>query len=157
LKGWYYDFENMINETKTLEYWINIAKGIAIQAHDGQYRNDRVTRYIRHPEAVAASVEKRLQPIAWLHDAIEDSHGKVTVQTLIDAGLPQYIIDAVVALTHLENVPNIVYWNTILKNPDAVIVKIADIKHNLSSNPSPRARDKYARALKLFSDAGYAI
>jgi (p)ppGpp synthase/HD superfamily hydrolase len=146
-----------MSETKTLDYWIEAAKKIAIFAHTGQLRNDKVTPYIKHPEEVANAVEKRLQPIAWLHDVVEDSGGKVTLDTLREAGFPQYIIDAVEVLTHADNEPNVVYWNKILKNPDAVIVKIADINANLKGNPTQYAKDKYARALKLFAAAGYSV
>ena len=147
----------MSESTKTLDYWIEAAKKIAVFAHTGQFRNDKRTPYIKHPEEVANAVEKRLQPIAWLHDTIEDSKGKVTLDTLKEAGFPQYIIDAVDVLTHVATDTNVVYWNKILKNEDAVIVKIADIKANLGGNPSQYARDKYARALKLFADAGYSV
>jgi guanosine-3',5'-bis(diphosphate) 3'-pyrophosphohydrolase len=147
----------MSNENKTLEYWIELAKKIAVAAHEGQTRNDKRTPYIKHPEEVANAVEKRLQPIAWLHDTVEDSKGKVTLDTLREAGFPQYIIDAVDVLTHIATDTNMVYWNKIMKNSDAVIVKIADIKANLSGNPSQYARDKYARALKLFADNGFSM
>ncbi len=147
----------MSEETKTIDYWIELAKKIAILAHTGQFRNDKTTPSIKHPEEVANAVEKRLQPIAWLHDAIEDSHGKVTLDTLREAGFPQYIIDAVEVLTHLTTDTNRQYWAKILQNADAIIVKIADIKANLGGNPTQYAREKYARALKMFADAGYTI
>lgn len=144
-------------ETQTLDYWINLAKSIAITAHAGQFRNDLKTPYIKHPEMVAAKVEPRLKPIAWLHDAVEDSNGVVTLQTLIDAGFPSYITDGVDLITHRQNEPNMVYWRKMLGHPDVVIVKIADITTNLSDDPTPLSREKYARALKLFADAGYQI
>lgn len=140
---------------KALDYWINLARQIAIQAHEGQFRNDKKTPYIKHPEAVAKAVEKRLQPIAWLHDVVEDT--TVTLEDLKKAEFPQYIIDAVDVLTHRDNEPNIQYWKKILTNQDAVIVKVADINCNLKDAPSVYARDKYARALKLFADAGYSV
>ena len=49
------------------------------------------------------------------------------------------------------------YWKKILKNPDAAIVKIADIKYNLSDSPSDHARVKYEKALKLFAMSGYSV
>jgi (p)ppGpp synthase/HD superfamily hydrolase len=147
----------MNDNSKTLIYWINLAKQIAIKAHSGQFRNDKITPYIKHPIEVAEAVEDRLKPIALMHDSIEDSRGVVTLDTLREAGFPQYIIDAVEVLTHMDNEPNVVYWNKILKNPDAVIVKIADINANLGGNPTQYAKDKYARALKLFAAAGYSV
>lgn len=141
--------------SKTLVYWINLARQIAIKAHEGQFRNDKKTPYIKHPLEVSTQVEDRLKPIALLHDVVEDTN--VTLEDLKNAQFPQYIIDAVDVLTHAKNEPNIQYWNRILTNKDAVIVKIADIRCNLKDAPSEHAREKYARALKLFADAGYSI
>ena len=147
----------MTENTKTIDYWINLARQIAIEAHTGQFRNDKTTPYIKHPEEVAKGVEKRLQPIAWLHDTIEDSKGKVTEATLVEAGFPQYIIDAVVALTHIGSDTNMVYWQKIAKNADAVIVKLEDIRCNLSDKPSDYSREKYARAQKFFASQGFSV
>lgn len=144
-----------MTEEKTQDYWINLARQVAITAHQGTFRNDKITPYIKHPEAVAATVEKRLQPIAWLHDVVEDT--TVTLDDLKNHGFPDYVINAVDVLTHKNNEPNLIYWERIAQNPDAVIVKIADIKNNLSDAPSDRQKEKYARALKLFSDAGFAV
>ena len=143
------------NEEKTLDYWIGLAKKIATEAHFGAYRNDKKTPYIKHPEAVAKAVEDRLKPIAWLHDVVEDT--SVTIEDLRNAGFPAYIVDAVDAITHRKNDPNVVYWQQVMKNKDAVAVKIVDIKTNLGDAPSDYQKIKYARALKVFADAGYQV
>jgi len=143
------------NTEKTLDYWINLAKKIATEAHTGQFRNDKTTPYIKHPEAVANAVDSRLKPIAWLHDVVEDTH--VSIQDLRDAGFPNYIVDAVDAITHRKNDTNVVYWQQVLRNADAVEVKIADIKTNLGDAPNDYQKMKYARALKIFADAGYTV
>ena len=140
---------------KTLDYWINLAKQIAVQAHTGQFRNDKKTPYIKHPEAVAQMVEERLKPIAWLHDVVEDTG--VSLQDLVDAGFPSYVTDAVDSITHRKSDTNVTYWKNMLNNPDAVIVKIADIKTNLNDTPNDYQKMKYARALKVFADAGYDV
>lgn len=144
-----------MKEDKTLDYWINAAREIAISAHEGQFRRDGKTPYIRHPEQVAKNVEKRLQPIAWLHDVVEDT--TVSLEDLKIAQFPQYIIDAVDLLTHRSSEPNVIYWKRMLQNRDAVTVKIADIKANLKDSPTERQAEKYRRALKLFADAGYSV
>jgi len=41
-------------------------------------------------------------------------------------------------------------------DPNAVKVKLADIQHNLSSNPSERSKLKYAQAKELFQTLGYS-
>jgi (p)ppGpp synthase/HD superfamily hydrolase len=138
---------------QTEDYWINRAREIATLAHQGQKRRGGEP-YITHPEAVAISVENRLKPIAWLHDVPEDT--SVTIDDLKKEGFPSYITDAVSLLTHIEGVSNVEYWKEILTNKDAVSVKLADIKHNLASNPSEHAKQKYAKALELFRQAGYS-
>lgn len=140
---------------KTLDYWINLATQIADKAHTGQFRNDRTTPYIKHPEAVASAVESRLKPIAWLHDVMEDT--SVTIQDLTYAGFPSYIVDAVEDITHRKSDTNMAYWKQMLRNPDAVNVKIADIKANLGDSPTDYQKIKYERALKVFAAAGYSV
>jgi len=140
---------------KTLDYWIDLAKRMAVAAHTGQFRNDKKTPYIKHPEAVAKLVESRLKPIAWLHDVVEDTD--LTIQDLQDAGFPNYIVNAVDDLTHRKSDTNVFYWNNMLKNADAVTVKIADIMTNLNDAPTEYQKIKYQRALKVFADAGYKV
>lgn len=101
-----------------------------------------------HVQAVADAVEDRLKPIAYLHDVVEDT--PVTIEELKDAGFDAYVLDAVELLTHKKGVSNIDYWKAIATNEDAVAVKLADIRHNLSSQPSDYAKQKYARALAFF-------
>jgi (p)ppGpp synthase/HD superfamily hydrolase len=139
---------------KTMAYWIGLAKKIATTAHAGIYRRDKKTPYIKHCEAVADKVEDRLKPIAWLHDVVEDT--SVTLQDLQDYGFPSYIVDAVAAITHLKSETNMVYWQKVLSNEDAVKVKLADIKSNLGDTPSPNQIVKYKQALQVFADAGYS-
>lgn len=142
----------MTTTEKTLDYWINLARQIAITAHTGQFRNDKKTPYIVHVEGVANGVEPRLKPIAWLHDVVEDT--TVTLDDLKNHGFPQYILDGVNVLTHRENVTNMDYWKGISQNPDAVPVKKSDINYNLNDSPNDRQKEKYQRALKVFADAG---
>lgn len=144
----------MNEDTKTLTYWINLMRQIAITAHEGQFRRDKQTPYIKHVEAVANSVEDRLKPIAWGHDLIEDT--SVTLDDLKNYGFPQYIIDGVDLITHRANVTNIEYWRAMTCNPDVVTVKLADIKVNLADKPTEHQREKYQRALKVFADAGFS-
>lgn len=138
-----------------IQYWINLATKIAVEAHGGQFRNDKKTPYITHPLAVAKLVPDRLKPIAILHDVVEDT--TVTLRDLINAGFPKYITDAVGLITHERNITNMAYWQRMLDNADVVTVKIADIKTNLGDAPTDYQRQKYARALKVFADAGYSV
>jgi (p)ppGpp synthase/HD superfamily hydrolase len=136
---------------KTIDYWIERAKQIAIQAHEGQKRRGGQP-YIEHPLRVANEVENGLKPIAFLHDVCEDSN--ITLYDLQKEGFPQYIIDAVDLLTHKKEDTNVQYWIKIAKNPDAVEVKLKDIKDNLGDNPNERQKQKYVKALDLFKKLG---
>lgn len=137
---------------QTLEHWIELSQKIATTAHEGQKRTNG-RPYIEHPARIAAAVEPRLKPIAWLHDVVEDTG--VTLDALRKQGFPSYIIEAVDLLTHKNKEPNVVYWKRILTNPDAATVKLADIKDNMGETPSEHAKQKYEKALALFKQAGY--
>ncbi len=139
---------------QTLEYWTERAKQLAIAAHEGQKRRQG-TPYIEHPARVAAAVEARLKPIAWLHDVVEDTN--LTTDDLKKAGFPSYVINAIDLLTHKKEDTNMVYWKKILTNPDAAAVKVADLKDNLSDQPNEYQKQKYAKALKLFSGSGISV
>lgn len=142
--------------SEQLKVLIEQAKKIAIAAHKGQTRANGIDDYFTaHIEPVALSVEDRLKPIAYLHDTVEDT--SVTLKDLINAGFPTYVTDAVDLLTHKNKEPNVIYWTRIAKSKDATTVKIADIKNNLSGQPSDRQKEKYKLALQLFASAGYDI
>lgn len=131
-----------------------MAKKVATAAHEGQTRRGG-DPYITHPARIAARVDDRLKPIAWLHDVVEDTN--ITVADLRSMGFPAYIVEAVDLLTHRKTDTNEVYWKKILTNKDAVLIKLEDIRDNLASNPSDYARQKYVRALALFKQYGYEL
>ena len=133
---------------------IEMAKWVAETYHKGQFRKDGHTPYIEHVNAVADAVTLRLKPIAYLHDVVEDT--SMTLEELIQLGFDDYVIDAVDLLTHKNRIPSMEYWKEIATNPDAVKVKLADIQHNLSSQPSERAKVKYSKALTFFKSQGYS-
>lgn len=137
-----------------IKHWIELAKKIATEAHKNQTRRNG-DLYITHPARIVDRVEDRLKPIAWLHDVVEDT--EITIDDLISQGFPAYITDAVDLLTHKNEEPNYSYWGKILKNKDAVNVKLEDINDNLNNNPSDHARKKYAKALALFKQYGYNV
>lgn len=124
--------------------WICTAEALAARAHAGQMRQGGAL-YLTHPAAVAATVPAFLRPIAWLHDACEDS--PLTLDDLRSAGLPDFVVEAVGAISKGESEDYDVYLERVLANPHAAAVKCADIAHNLSENPRPASRDKYLRAL----------
>ncbi len=131
-------------QSESLLEWIDISRRIAQKAHEGQIRRGGAA-YFTHPAAVAAAVPPFLQPIAWLHDACEDS--PLTAADLTAAGLPQYVTEAVIDLSRLPGEDYESYLARVHRNPLAAAVKCADIAHNLSESPNPASRDKYLRAL----------
>jgi (p)ppGpp synthase/HD superfamily hydrolase len=127
--------------------WAGIAQDIAKRNHFGQFRRDGITPYINHPAAVADAVESDYaKAVAWLHDVLEDTH--VTVRDL-ELIFPTQIVDAVIALTMQYGQSYEKYMEAVAKHPIARLVKIADIKHNLSDDPTEKQVRKYADALRF--------
>lgn len=112
--------------------------------HRGQMRKDGKTPYITHPEAVARMVDGDFgKAVAWMHDILEDT--ECPASEIMQ--FPEEISDAVFALTNHGIFPYYDYIDNVARRPLARIVKIADIRHNLSCDPSPKAIRKYHRAL----------
>tara|TARA_B100000900_G_scaffold395981_1_gene394868 strand:- start:597 stop:1178 length:582 start_codon:yes stop_codon:yes gene_type:complete len=133
-------------------------------AHLGQKRRDG-SDYIMHPLAVQ-EITKRHYPenfaaqiLALLHDAIEDGPSadlsEAELRQMIRGSItdPRDLEQIEIALdmmTHDKSaVPNYEeYLANVFTNPLASIVKISDLIHNLSHNPSERQIIKYRNALK---------
>jgi (p)ppGpp synthase/HD superfamily hydrolase len=142
-------------DTQSLTPEVAAAKAITIIAHRGQ--KDRIgVAYIEHPRTVAARLsDPREVAAAWLHDVIEDC--TISAQDLLDAGISQEVVDAVVLLTRTEDVLKDDYYKAIRKNPIALAVKLADIADNTDETrtrqlePVDRERlaKKYREALAI--------
>lgn len=109
-----------------------LAQAIAIAATAFEDKFDKGGQpYILHCLFVMNQIpsdDHELMSIAVLHDVVED-----TIYTLTDLrelGFSERIIDGVKALTHIEGVPYMDYIKIISLNPDAVLVKMADLQHN---------------------------
>jgi (p)ppGpp synthase/HD superfamily hydrolase len=105
---------------------------VAAVAHHGQRDKGRPSQpYLSHPLRVAAAFDDEVhQMIAVLHDAVEDSGGRVTTDLLRNLGAPGVIVDAVEALTHRDREPRSEYLGRVKANPDALEVKRADNRDN---------------------------
>jgi (p)ppGpp synthase/HD superfamily hydrolase len=127
------------------------AQQIATAAHKGQTRWDG-SPYIEHPAQVASNFpnEPLMCATAWLHDVLEDTD--ITYQDLLAHGIPDEVVNAVISVTLLEGEH---YLDLILRarvNRIGREVKIADIKHNLSTLNRATHRqlyDKYELALQV--------
>jgi (p)ppGpp synthase/HD superfamily hydrolase len=72
--------------------------------------------------------DHELMSIAVLHDIIEDTD--VTASLLELHGFSDRVIAGVVALTHEKDEPYMDYIKRIALNPDARLIKMADLDHN---------------------------
>jgi (p)ppGpp synthase/HD superfamily hydrolase len=138
---------------------ITLALKIATKAHSGQYRWDNKTQYIEHPKSVA----NRLMPwfprhdtdflmsVALLHDVLEDT--KLTAKDLIRKGIPLKIVDVVKILTKVDGQCYLDYLLKVKENENARLVKIEDIRDNLSTidkyKNKKHLKDKYLLSLYI--------
>lgn len=120
-------------DSKTEQYYLEQAKKIAWEYHEGQ-KDLSGNAYYFHPAAVAQIVAehghcKIIQAVAYLHDIIEDTD--MTVQKLYEL-FPVEIINAIVAITHFEDELYVDYIIRLNRNKIARVVKLADLKHNMN-------------------------
>lgn len=103
---------------------------IVTNAHDGQF--DRGGQpYVLHVLKVMhylKTTDEELQCIALGHDVIEDT--KTTYKELEDAGMSERVIEGIAALTKLPGQTLDEYKFGVFHNPDAMRVKLCDLRHN---------------------------
>ena len=132
------------------------AIGLAAKAHKGQ-KDKTGQPVILHPLRVMMALpNEELQVIGILHDVVEDTWW--TIEELSKIGtLDQAMIDAIDAITHRDNEPNVDYYNRCKDNPLARQVKLADIADNssplrqmgLTPETQERLKIKYELGLKI--------
>lgn len=146
---------------KRYEKLFELCHSIAVDAHGGQFRRDKKTPYIVHPEQVADLFDSYLDKcIAIMHDVIEDCADKGYTLIYIrerlfkfdvDCELDNeitYIINGICTLTHRDEVAYFPY----VKNIKALgyeKFKIADIAVNLADDPTDKQKKKYKKAMKI--------
>jgi (p)ppGpp synthase/HD superfamily hydrolase len=117
--------------------------------------------YIEHPARVASAVRARgpeYAAAAWLHDVVEDTAVTVGV---VRAVVGPVVADAVDALTRRRGESADAYYQRVLANPVAVVVKRADVADNadesrlslLDQSTAERLRRKYERASRVLEEA----
>lgn len=110
------------------------AMRIAFDAHYGQ--TDRGgTPYICHPLHVADQMkDEKTTTIALLHDVLEDTELKA--EDLLSEGIPADVVEAVLLLTRDRNISYAAYIDGLIAsgNRDALLVKQADLKHNMDES-----------------------
>lgn len=103
---------------------------IATNAHHGQFDKGG-NPYILHPLKVMhylKSDDEELMCMALGHDVIEDT--SVTYRDLRDAGISERVIKGITSLTKQRGQTYEEYKEVIFSNPDAMRVKMADLRHN---------------------------
>jgi len=138
----------------------------ARMAHVGQKRRSGED-YFSHPSEVRNIVVKFYprdrvsQLAALLHDSLEDAPGS-TVESeeemrgfirgsISNPASADEVIRVVRALTHEKGGDYLSYVTSLVGDEPALRVKLADMVHNLSSNPSPKQRAKYQSAVNALS------
>ena len=112
---------------------MNLATAIAISADRHRKQVDKGGRpYILHPlkvmHYIRAEDDEDLQCIAVMHDLLEDT--KTTFLELGVLGFSDRVIAALRALTRVAGQAEDEYLAAVSANPDAVRVKLADLRHN---------------------------
>lgn len=140
-------------------FTIDDAVIVAAAAHHGQRDKGRPSQpYLTHPMRLLATFDDEVhQIIAVLHDAVEDSHGAITVADLRQLGASDVVADAVEALTHREGEARAHYLRRVMADPIALAVKLADNRDNsdearlalLEPSVAERFRAKYAADRQL--------
>lgn len=103
---------------------------IATNAHHGQFDKGGAP-YILHPIKVMhylKSDDEELQCMALLHDVVEDTD--TTFVDLAAAGISERVIAALRCLTKQRGQTLGEYKEVIFSNRDAMLVKMADLRHN---------------------------
>jgi len=145
---------------------LDAASHIAGVAHQNQFRRDGQP-YIMHPKAVQ-EITKQFYPddveaqvLAMLHDVMEDGPKQSgltrrELYRMVKDAIPddtiaqKSIMDALRVMTHSKRTHPVYedYLELVFSNELAAIVKISDLIHNLSHNPSDSQILKYKNALK---------
>ena len=133
---------------------IDLALEIAVKAHSGQLDKDGEA-YILHPLAVGLMGKTDEERMAgFLHDVLEDSD--YTPDNLLESGIPESVVNALILLTHNKNESYNDYIHHIIDshNPIALMVKYYDLTHNYERGKNyPDLQKKHGEALRLVEAA----
>lgn len=110
---------------------LNIAISLAVEAHANQFDKGG-NPYILHCLKVmhyVKSEDEEVLAIAVLHDSFEDNKN-MTVEYFIERGITERVIRGILALTKIPGESYNMYKAKVKANADAVLVKMADLRHN---------------------------
>jgi len=139
------------NEMKELKQIAELAEGIARFAHADQKRRGGEP-YVEHLRRVAEAVPLRLKPLAWLHDW-EDQQERMSRHPDWPK-IPGWIRQLAIRLQAPEDKSQYnLYIASLSDNRDLLMVKMADMRDNMNSQPLPKQLAKYQAALPLLEAA----
>ena len=138
---------------------LEIALEIATVAHKGVARRNG-DPYIFHPMRVCNNtiyIHNKLQKaVAILHDVIEDT--PITFEFLIEKGISPEIVHVLEYLTHDKGkISYDDYINHICENPDAILVKLADLSDNLDQGTLPNITERDRQRFLTYEKAKLTI
>lgn len=110
---------------------LNIAISLAVEAHANQFDKGG-NPYILHCLKVmhyVKSEDEEVMAIAVLHDSFEDNKN-MTIEYFAERGITERVLCGILALTKLPGESYKAYKAKVKANPDAVLVKMADLRHN---------------------------
>ena len=118
-----------------------LALELAVKKHKAQ-TDKSGNPYILHPLHVMENVKsKDAKIVAILHDVIEDTD--VDSEYLLEIGLSQHIVDAVVLLTRYDPKQDYQeYIKNLSSNKLAKEVKLADLMHNMDLKRLPSLTER---------------
>ena len=107
---------------------------LATVQHAGQFDRGGAP-YILHPLKVMhylKSEDEELNIIALGHDLVEDTYPTIEagVTALRETGFSERVVAGILALTKVPGEPESEYKHKVMSNPDAIRVKMADLRHN---------------------------
>jgi (p)ppGpp synthase/HD superfamily hydrolase len=124
------------------------ATELCIKAHAGQFRRDGITPYHTHPIAVSQLLTTDDEKIvALLHDVLEDTHYDDKRLALL--GVPTHLINSIQWLTKIKGESYEDYLRNLSCCGIATKIKLADMFHNMSDNPSIKQKEKYLKAIPI--------
>lgn len=138
---------------------VGLSRTIAIDAHSGQ--TDRAgVDYMSHVEAVVASVTTDIEKsVAYLHDVVEDT--SVTFDAIysylvmhgVSRASANEVVAAVRAMTKIDGEEYESYLRRIKSNKYAVVVKLADLRHNMDLTRLPNVDDEDLERMEKYKKA----
>lgn len=142
------------------------AMALCFKVHQNQLDENGLP-FVIHPFTVAEQMQDETSTcVALLHDSI--AKGNLEAQDLLGDGFPKDIVDAILALTQIEDEPDEGYLYRLKQNHVARTVKIAELIHEtdmgrlneISQKDIDRIK-KYRLALQSFSgeidEKGYFV